>query len=79
MIKTRQIRYFAILLLFFALELFSQPLPPEGGHGLGSNQTPGGGAPIGSGLMVLIGMGGAWVGRKLFHQYMDSKKLTEDV
>lgn len=33
------------------------PPPPDGGHGSGGNQVPGGGAPVGEGLLILTGLG----------------------
>ncbi len=40
--------------------------PPgmPGNHGAGGNQIPGGGAPVGSGLLILMGLGGAYAGKK---------------
>lgn len=62
-----------LLSLVLAVALFlSQPVqadPPgvPGDHGLSNDQAPaGGGAPIGSGLLLLIGLGGAWAGKKLY-------------
>ena len=46
-----------MLFLFVSFSLYSQPLPPGGGHGLNNDQPPGGGAPIASGLAILIGLG----------------------
>lgn len=52
------------VLLLFNVNLKSQgpPQPPEEGHGTTTNQSPtqGGSAPIGSGLMLMLGMGGAY-------------------
>ena len=48
--------------------IFAQtdPPPPPSGHGESGNQPPGGGAPIGSGLFILIGLGTAYGAKKLF-------------
>ena len=51
-----------ILTAIFTLCLFSAmpqdpPPPPGGGHGMGGNQSPGGSAPIGSGVALLLSMG----------------------
>jgi len=40
------------------------PPPPPGEHGQNGNQVPGGGAPIGDGLLVLLAMGTAYGLRK---------------
>jgi hypothetical protein len=46
---------------------FSQaPPPPPESHGTNSNQSPGGGAPIGSGLSILLGLVAAYGGKKLY-------------
>ena len=43
------------------------PPPPGGGHGQETNQPAnGGGAPIGGGIALLLGMGAAWGGRKAY-------------
>ena len=47
------------------------PLPPSN-HGQNGNQ--GGTAPIGSGLVILLGMGAAYGGKKLF----DARKKLEE-
>jgi len=50
------------------LEVMAQgapPPPPSGGHGQTGNLPPAGGnAPVGSGLLLLLGLGGAWVLKK---------------
>jgi len=42
------------------------PPPPEGGHGSGGNQVPGGGAPIGSGIVLLISLAAGYGAKKVF-------------
>ncbi len=56
------------LALSFSISSFAQPEPPSG-HGSGSNQN-GGNAPIGGGLTILLGLGAAYGGKKLY----DSRK-----
>ena len=41
------------------------PPPPPPGHGQNGNQ-PGGNAPIGGGLFILIGLGAAYGGKKIY-------------
>jgi len=41
------------------------PPPPPPGHGETGN-VPGGGAPIGGGLFILLGLGLAYGGKKLY-------------
>ena len=43
---------------------FAQPPPPNGGHGLANDQVPGGGAPVGEGMFLLIGLAGLYAGKK---------------
>ncbi len=55
------------LVISFAVPLFGQngnPPPPPGGHGEIEDQTPGGGAPIGEGLLVLSTLAAAYGVRK---------------
>ncbi len=55
--------------------LFAQvPPPPPPGHGSTGNQT-GGNAPIGSGLFILMGLGAAYGGKKI---YDSSKENLEE-
>jgi len=68
----------AITALFtlFTYNGFSQgpPPPPSGGHGQSGNQT-GGNAPIGGGLFILLGLGAAYGGKKLYNM---NKEELED-
>ncbi len=57
---------FIIAFSFLSLAGISQPPPPQSGHGESNNQPPGGGAPIGSGMLILIGLGAAYGGQKLY-------------
>ena len=58
--------------LTFSLDLTAQPPPPpSGGHGQSGNQ-PGGDAPIGSGLFILIGLGAAYGGKQLYNSHKES-------
>lgn len=54
--------------------LMAQPLPPEDGHGLEGDQ-PGGGAPIGSGIFILMGLGALYGGKKVYD--LKKKKLLD--
>lgn len=42
------------------------PPPPPDTHGSNQNEPPGGGAPVGSGLAILLALGAAYGGKKLF-------------
>ena len=72
-----------ILSIFIALTFvlwtdtaFSQSVPPPpSSHGESGNQAPGGGAPIGGGLFILLGLGAAYGGKKL---YDNRKEALED-
>lgn len=59
---------FTGLLFLLSLPLIAQdpPPPPGGGHGQGGNQTPGGSAPVGSGLVMLLALGAAYGGKKIY-------------
>lgn len=61
------------LALITTTNLFSQvPPPPPSSHGDSGNKEAGGGAPIGSGLLILLGLGAAYGGKKIY----DSRKET---
>jgi hypothetical protein len=45
--------------------LAQAPPPPPPGHGSTGNQT-GGNAPIGGGLFILLGLGAAYGGKKIY-------------
>ena len=57
-----------MILLFFAPAISAQepPPPPAGGHGQQGNQLPGGGAPIGSGIVLLISLAAGFGCKKVF-------------
>ncbi len=65
--KTLIILIFLIGFSFTGLRLMSQnpPPPPADGHGNNNNQT-GGGAPLGSGLAILLVLGSAYGGYKIY-------------
>jgi hypothetical protein len=50
------------------------PPPPPAAHGVTGNQD-GGGAPIGGGLFILLGLGAAYAGKKVYDQCKE--KLEE--
>jgi len=53
------------------------PPPPPGEHGQNGNQIPGGGAPVGDGLLVLLAMGTAYGLRKKIAGKEIEKENTE--
>lgn len=56
-----------LVFIFFGHNGFGQvPNPPSGGHGQSGNQSDGNGAPIGGGLIILISLGVAYGGRKMY-------------
>ena len=65
------LRTFAILLFMGgSITVFSQPPPPPGGASGGTNESgnsQGGSAPIGGGLFILLGLGAAYGGRKVYN------------
>lgn len=65
-------KYFTAIIITIAFSLFvlvgnsqEPPKPPSGGHGQDGNQ-PGGSSPVGSGMLILIGLGAAYGGMKLY-------------
>lgn len=54
---------------------FTQPPPPPPQHGGEGNAAPGGGmAPVGSGLVLLLGMGAAYGAKKVW----SARKKTDE-
>ena len=53
------------------------PPPPPGEHGSTGNQAPdsGGSAPIGGGIAILLSLGAAWGGKKVYQAYKGRDKL----
>ncbi|MBL7138437.1 MAG: hypothetical protein ISS17_06665 [Bacteroidales bacterium] len=68
-----------ILLVGAAFLIFSQPPPPPG-EGTGSTNTNGNrnGAPIDGGLGILLAMGAAYGGKKLYQAYKKKKETSEE-
>jgi len=68
--KAYQRLLLSVLFLFFTATYSGTvmadmpPPPPGGGHGSGGNQVPGGGAPIGEGILILCLMASAWAVKK---------------
>lgn len=68
-----------ILLMTLNCSIYGQsvpPPPPDGGHGATGNQAPGdegGTAPVGSGVAILIGLGAAYAGKKVYNTYNNGK------
>jgi hypothetical protein len=66
-----------ILTLFLGWGLVSMaqgpPPPPGGGHGGDTNQPAGGGAPIGGGIAILLSLGAAWGGKKVYQAYQNKE------
>ena len=66
--KKLRIIFTGLFVFTLSLGLFAQdpPDPPDTGHGNSGDQPPGGGAPIGSGLLLLLGMGTAYGIKKVY-------------
>ena len=58
--------------------LFSQQRGPgnPGGEPTGNDPPIGGGAPVGSGMVILLSLGAAYLGRKV---YVNHKKDQEEI
>ena len=69
----------SLAMILFATAGFSQPPPPPpgAGHGASGNQN-GGSAPVGGGIFILLGLGVAYGGKKLYNLYADNKETIED-
>jgi hypothetical protein len=56
------------------LQAQDPPPPPPPGHGSGGN-VPGGGAPLTGGLAILLVLGAAYGGKKVYH--FSTRKSTK--
>jgi len=54
----------ALFLVFWNNKIYAQSSPPAD-HGSSTNEA-GGGAPVGGGLFILLGLGAAYAGKKLY-------------
>jgi len=58
--------------------VFAQvPPPPPPGHGQTGNQS-GGNAPIGGGLFILLGLGAAYGGKKIYKLYKEGEQTLKE-
>jgi len=66
-------------LLFIGHNMAAQdpPPPPGGGHGQSGNSPSGGGAPIGGGAWILLALGAAYGGKKIYNWNHQNQKLEE--
>ncbi len=71
-------KYIVLFCLFFSFLLWTNNAnaqtapPPPGAHGQTTDQAAGGSAPIGGGLFILLGLGIAYGGRKLYQMKTES-------
>jgi hypothetical protein len=63
-------------LFFLSVGAMAQvpPPPPGGGHG-GTGNVPGGGAPIGTGIGILLALGAAYGSKKVYKVWKDKDEL----
>jgi len=57
---------FILTIIVCSQTLIAQPPPPPSDHGQTGNQNSGNGAPIGGGLFILLGLGAAYGGKKVY-------------
>ena len=65
-VKFARLVAFGLFMLFLTPNIIGQPPNPPQEHGSGNDQNPGGGANLGSGLILLIGLGSVYAGTKVF-------------
>jgi hypothetical protein len=65
--KKIKVLLFTMLVTMFLSTGYAQPPTPpsDAGHGASGNQAAGN-APIGSGLFILLGLGAAYGGKKIY-------------
>ena len=67
--------FLLIIVLIFNVIAFAQDPPPPPGGGPTADPPLGGGAPIGGGLFILLGLGAAYGGKKIYD--LKKKKLLD--
>ena len=72
--KVQKLLIIAMLTLASTTIFAQAPPPPPPNHGETGN-VPGGNAPIGGGLLILLGLGAAYSGKKLYN--LRKEKLEE--
>jgi len=66
-LKSKIRAFFTVLFFALAVIAFGQGAPPPPDtHGSNVDEGAGGGAPIGSGLVVLLSLGAAYGGRRIY-------------
>ncbi|MCF8365551.1 MAG: hypothetical protein K9H16_07210 [Bacteroidales bacterium] len=55
-----------LITINFSFAQNGDPPPPPAEHGENGNQVPGGGAPVGSGLLIMLSLSTAYGGKKLW-------------
>jgi len=73
-IKTLLVLSFLIVLPLFSIGQSLEPGDPGGGPNPGDDPV-GGGAPIGGGLFILLGLGAAYGGKKVYE--LNKKELDD--
>ena len=70
--------FLLIIVLFITVIAFAQDPPPPPGENPSRDTPLGGGAPIGSGLLILLGLGAAYGGFKGYKFYQKKKESLLD-
>jgi len=66
--KKIKIIFTGIFFIIFSTGIVAQgPPPPPGEHGTDTDKGPGGSAPISTGLIILLSLGAAYGGRKVYN------------
>lgn len=60
-----------VIFLCLSYAVSAQPPNPNDSNNSSGNKLNGGGAPIGSGLFILLGLGAAYGGKKLYEMKKD--------
>lgn len=79
-VKLTKITLILTLFMGWSLVAMAQgpPPPPSGGHGSETNGDPGGPAPIGGGIAILLSLGAAYGGRKVYKYWQSQKEDLEE-
>jgi len=69
---------FTIILVIGTSSIFAQvPPPPPGGHGTGGNVPAGGTGSITGGIGILLALGAAYGGKKVYKAWKDKDQIED--
>ncbi|NCC74162.1 MAG: hypothetical protein EOM06_12270 [Sphingobacteriia bacterium] len=73
---SKLIAFFALVFISFSTMAQEPPPPPDNPSSFGGTNGPvGGGAPVGSGLVILLSLGAAYGGKKIYDLRSQNREI----